>query len=385
MGIAGIAGIATACLTPAVAAPVSSTDSLAPAQREERQSGPVRRENSTAPAVVRAEPSRLLVARRVTGGVFFRRGGHSSPLSAGTVLLEADAIETAAGAAVVLELTEAVRFELGEKTRLVADRPSVSETQLLLEAGTLRIDAGDVPAHSRLTVVLADLRFHLGPGEFLFEHLTGPTSAGTACVFAGTAALDSPRGAAGQLRDGQCVALERLGASGPILLRSIAVSGHRKAPASPPSSGSSAAAREPLPVVNVPAPVVGTAGGHQPLAGPAPQDSEPMTSTSPNRSSDGPPVQATSDEDADSPRSERGLPRWIVNVASFSGTTEAEGVVDQLREAGFKVLLREEQVQGRPSYRAVITGFQTEEEARAAVERLSRDYGYQMAWTLRSR
>jgi cell division septation protein DedD len=82
---------------------------------------------------------------------------------------------------------------------------------------------------------------------------------------------------------------------------------------------------------------------------------------------------------------EQDLPRWIVNIASFSNRSEGEALVTRLGADGLKVVLREEQVQGRPSYRAVISGLESERDAKRMVDLVARNYGYNMAWALRSR
>ncbi len=345
--------------------------------------------------------SAALGVQRVNGTVWLRRAAQSSHLARGVALRVADQIEVEAGAAATLVTADGATIELGPQTRFLVSRVDSSRSELRLEAGILRIDAGDVPHRGLLTLELSDLRFNLGPGRFFFEHLMGPANVGRACAFAGTASLDASGGAAGQLRDGQCVALDRLGTTGPILLRSIARVVEREPQAQPASPRAAAPVAPTTPVTPI-KPVTPPKMPGSP-AGVAVGWLEPQSSvatalgtvTAMAAPATVPPAASGSQDAGASDRAtdpgvsaipnEQDIPHWIVNIASFSNRSEGEGLVTHLREDGLEVVLRDEQVQGRPSYRAVITGLRSESDAKLMVDRLARDYGYRMAWPLRSR
>jgi hypothetical protein len=75
---------------------------------------------------------------------------------------------------------------------------------------------------------------------------------------------------------------------------------------------------------------------------------------------------------------------WIVNVQTYASSEAAEYVAAQLRERQILATVRPEIVRGRSSYRVVVEGLATEDDAKAVLRRVAEN-GARRAWILRKR
>ncbi len=389
-----------------------------------------------AAAHAESQPSPVLTVRSVAGSAWVEGAGRSTPLRPGQHLAVDEAVELGVGARVRLVADTGERLELGPLSQFAVEkRPAgdapASPLQIRLDRGAMRLDSRKAATTSRFAIAAGSHRLQAGPGEYLVDSADASV---TGCTVLGTLAYDGDAVDTDMVLGGgttRCRQLERNGPKGsgsfaanPEQLAYLARTLTSGSVMAPPISGAArdaapthdadVAATAPRAVPTTAAPTTtprhdpstqdssattqassgGLAAVRSEPAIPAPPlvAAEPLPAISPEivASRDqsepltNPDPQIAPSPDIAPPETEPAHPTWIVNVASFPDHALAERAVSKLKDAGFVATIREEIVRARTSYRVVVAGLASEEQATSATRRLVKELGFTTAWTLRT-